>query len=143
MKEIITEININVEPEKVWKIIIDIEDYPNWNPLIRKLSGNLAVGNKLEALFQAPGLKARTFKVTLVKLNTNTEFRWLGKLGGMGWLFSGDHYFILEKIDSGTRFIHGEKFSGLLIPFFKSLFKITEDGFNQMNLALKEKSEKK
>jgi len=41
MKKIETEIIINTTPERVWEILIDFENYPNWNPFIRAIVGDL------------------------------------------------------------------------------------------------------
>lgn len=61
----------------------------------------------------------------------------------MKGLFDGEHYFKLEKIDDNrTRFIQGEKFTGLLSGiFFKLIGEDTKSGFNEMNFALKKKAE--
>lgn len=34
-KEVKTEILIKAAPEKVWAILTNFENYPNWNPLFR------------------------------------------------------------------------------------------------------------
>jgi uncharacterized protein YndB with AHSA1/START domain len=39
MKEIKTEIIINSKPEKVWSILTDFKNQPNWNPFISNISG--------------------------------------------------------------------------------------------------------
>jgi hypothetical protein len=39
MKEIITEIIIDTKPEKVLEVLTGFENYPTWNPLIQKISG--------------------------------------------------------------------------------------------------------
>jgi hypothetical protein len=36
--------------------------------------------------------------------------------------FDGEHHFILESFEGGTRFLHEESFSGLLIAFFPKSF---------------------
>ncbi len=59
-------------------------------------------------------------------------------------LFDGEHSFILENITHDkTLFIQKEKFNGILVPFFSSLLKDTESGFQMMNQALKQISEEK
>jgi hypothetical protein len=58
-------------------------------------------------------------------------------------LFDGEHYFILKPNEKGTTdFIHGEKFSGILVPFFKGMLKKTQEGFELMNQELKILSER-
>ena len=91
-KELYTEIEINAAPEKVWRILTDFEAYPNWNPFIKKIKGNLAVGEKLEVFIQPSGAKGMTFKPTLLTVEKEKELRWLGKLFVSG-LFDGEHFF--------------------------------------------------
>ncbi len=39
--EIKTEILISASPEKVWAILNDFGNYPNWNPFITSLTGDV------------------------------------------------------------------------------------------------------
>jgi uncharacterized membrane protein len=36
-KLLYTEIVINIIPENVWKVIMDFEKYPTWNPFIKSI----------------------------------------------------------------------------------------------------------
>lgn len=70
------------------------------------------------------------------------ELRWRGSLPIPG-LFTGEHYFLLTSPAAGkTHLVHGENFTGLLIPLLGGLLKATETGFNDMNKALKERVER-
>jgi hypothetical protein len=70
------------------------------------------------------------------------ELRWRGKLLIPG-LFDGEHYFRLEPLPGGaTKLVHGENFSGLLVPMFRrSLEHGTRAGFVMMNEALRTRVE--
>ena len=102
----------------------------------------MKVGSQLKVLIEPPGGKAMTFKPTVKILEPKTEFRWLGNLLMPG-IFDGEHIFQLEQInDNKTKFIQRENFNGLLVPlFWKSLNSNTRRGFEDMNIALKEKVE--
>ncbi|MEX0812069.1 MAG: SRPBCC domain-containing protein [Chitinophagales bacterium] len=142
MKNIQTEILINAEPEKVWQVLTDFEKHPSWNPLIKSIKGEKAVGEKLTVFLQAPGGKGMTFKPVVLEFEPNKEFRWKGKLGIKG-IFDGEHYFLLEKQgEKQTRFVHGENFSGFLVPLMGGILKDTKKGFELMNEALKGECEK-
>ena len=82
------------------------------------------------------------FKPTVLKADTNQEFRWKGHLFVKG-LFDGEHFFKLEETAEGhTRFIHGENFSGILSGMvLKKVGKATRAGFAAMNEALKNQVE--
>jgi hypothetical protein len=40
-KQLSSEILINSSAENVWAIITDFPSYPNWNPFIRRLTGEI------------------------------------------------------------------------------------------------------
>ena len=141
MKQIESEIIIQAIPETVWAILMDFNLYPDWNPFIKSISGPQEVGKKIKAQIQPPGGSAMTFTPTILVCDRNKELRWLGKLGIKG-IFDGEHYFLLQSTgENQTRFVQGERFSGLLIPFMGRIFAATQQGFEQMNQALKEKAE--
>jgi hypothetical protein len=141
MKTIQTEIEIHATPEITWKILMDFDHYPEWNPFIKSIAGEQMVGSQLTAFIQPPGQKGMTFTPIVLKCEAHEEFRWLGKLWGGGF-FNGEHYFILNKLGTNsTQFIHGEKFTGILVGLLSGLLKKTKNGFEAMNKALKEKAE--
>jgi hypothetical protein len=142
MKELKTEIEINGSTEKVWEVLTDFSSFPEWNPFIKRIEGELKIGAQLKVLIEPPGGKAMTFKPIVKILKPKSEFWWLGSLLMPG-IFDGEHIFQLEQInDNKIKFIHRENFSGLLVPlFWKSLNRNTRQGFEEMNKALKEKVE--
>jgi hypothetical protein len=58
-------------------------------------------------------------------------------------VFDGEHTFSIEPLeDNRVRFIQREAFKGLLVPLFaRSLETNTQQGFEEMNHALKERAE--
>jgi hypothetical protein len=71
------------------------------------------------------------------------QLRWLGRVVLPG-IFDGEHFFQIEPLDQGrrTRFIQGERFTGLLVPLLrKNLDRGTREGFEAMNQALKARVE--
>jgi hypothetical protein len=142
MKEIKTEIVINSNPDKVWSILTNFEKHPEWNPFIKTISGKKKVGEQLIVKIQPPGGGGMTFKPLILKYEKNKEFRWIGKLLFKG-IFDGEHYFkIVDNSNGTTTFIHGEKFSGLLVSLFSKTLDKTKSGFELMNESLKRESEK-
>ena len=91
-----------------------------------------------------PGGMGMTFKPTVLKAEQNRELRWLGRLP-VPSLFDGENSFIIEPLEAGqTRFVHGERFTGVLVPMLglMGLFKNTMRGFEGMNQALKARAER-
>ena len=143
MKNIQTEILINTDITKVWDILMNFDGYPKWNPFITSISGEPKLGARLTVSVKPPGGKGMTFKPTILTLETNKEFRWKGKLGITG-IFDGEHYFILEFLKKDqTKFIHGEKFSGLLVTLVGKMLDKTQKGFQLMNESIKNECERK
>jgi hypothetical protein len=142
MSTITTEIIIDASKEVVWKVLMDFAAYQEWNPFIKQIVGDRAVGNQLSVQIQPPGQKDMQFTPQILVCEQDEEFRWLGKLGVKG-LFDGEHYFRLEAIaDQQTKFIHGENFSGLFTGIILSMIgKNTRLGFIAMNEALKNRVE--
>lgn len=140
-KEINTEIRINSTPEKVWQVLTNFENYPNWNPFIRSISGEKIVGEKLATEILPPNRKLMKFKPVVLTFNSNKELRWLGS-GPIKGIFDGEHYFkIIEQQDGSVKFEHGERFSGILVGLMPKLLIDTKLGFEQMNEALKNECE--
>ena len=144
MRELKTEIEINGSIDAVWEILTDFNSYPEWNPFIKKIEGELKVGAQLKVYIEPPGGKGMTFKPIVKRLEPKTEFKWLGHFLIPG-IFDGEHIFQLEQInDNKIKFIHSEKFNGLLVPlFWRSLISNTKQGFEEMNKALKNGVESK
>ncbi len=142
MKNIQTEILISTDITKVWDVLMNFDSYPKWNPFITSISGEPKLGNRLTVSINPPGGKGMTFKPNILTLESNKEFRWKGKLGING-IFDGEHYFILEYLDKDiTKFIQGEKFSGLLVPLVGKMLDKTRKGFQLMNESIKNECER-
>ncbi len=142
-KEIRSEIEIEASAEKVWQHLTDFESFPEWNPFMRKASGKVKAGERIEVFLQLPEGKGMTFRPKLLKVEPNRELRWLGRLG-IPRLFDGEHIFTIEQVEEGrVRFFQREKFRGFLAPLFLAMIKSsTLQGFEEMNQALKERAEK-
>ena len=136
-----TKIDIDASPESVWALLSDLSSYPNWNPFIREASGTLAAGERLDLELQPARGRAMRFRPTVLAAEPNRELRWRGRLVAPG-VFDGEHRFAIERTASGSRLVHEERFTGLLVPFLaRSLRRGTLPGFELMNRAVKERVE--
>lgn len=134
-----TQINIKSSPDKVWAVLTNFKNYPNWNPFIQSIEGEVTMGKRFNAVIQAPNNKAMKFSPKVLVFDPYKEFKWIGHLLIKG-LFDGEHRFqLVANSDGSTTFIQSEKFTGLLVPLFKSMLeKDTLLGFQLMNNKLKE-----
>ena len=136
--EIFTEILIEAQPKKVWEILTDFENYPEWNSFVKSIEGNIKVGNIISVRIEPPNGNGLTFKPVVVAYDPPKELRWLGKFFIKG-VFDGEHQFKLVDNKNGTTtFIQSETFTGILVSLFKNNLNNTKIGFEQMNLELKE-----
>ncbi len=142
--EIITSIKIQAKVDEVWNVLMDFEKHSTWNPFIRSIAGIPSVGNRINIHLGPANTKGMKFQPIVEIFEVNKIFQWQGHLFIKG-LFDGQHRFELKAIDEqNTLLIHSEKFKGILVPIFKkSLEQDTRIGFEQMNIALKERVENK
>jgi hypothetical protein len=142
MIEITTDIEIEATPERVWSILTDFPAHPQWNPFVRSIEGKPEIGERLKISVQPVGGKGMTFRPTVLVATPNQELRWLGRFLLPG-IFDGEHYFRVVPLGPHkVRFIHGEKFSGILVALAKSgLEGGIRSGFIAMNTALKTRAE--
>ena len=141
MKEIRTEIIINTSKEKVWNVLTNFREYPEWNPFIRSLEGQAVKDTRLVTTLQLEDRKPMVFKPIVTVLDELRKFEWLGTTPLN--VVNGRHFFIVEEInEKKVKFIHGEQFTGILArPFHKRLAEPTQRGFIEMNKALKVRAE--
>ena len=142
-KQLSSEMIIDSSANRVWELITDFGNFPRWNPLMRRATGKIKTGEKLEIFIQPSGTKGMTFHPKVLKVDPNHELRWLGRLY-LPWLFDGEHALIIEpSSENSVKFIQREKFTGLLVPFARSLLRDTQRGFEEMNRALKQQAEQR
>jgi hypothetical protein len=141
-KQLMTSIEIDAPQNVVWEILTEFERFDLWNPFIRSIDGKAAPGNKLTIKIKPPGGNIMTFRPVVLAAEPGKELRWLGRVLFPG-IFDGEHRFQIELLgDRRVRFVHSEKFSGLLVSlFWRSLDTQTRRGFEEMNQALKLRSE--
>ena len=141
VRNITHTIEIDAAPETVWRELADTGSYPDWNPFVRRLDGDLEESSRLEVEITPPGGRGMTFRPTVLAARPGRELRWLGRFLVRG-LFDGEHSFEIEPLDGGrSRFIQSERFSGLLVRPLGGTLERTRRGFEAMNRALKARAE--
>ena len=69
------------------------------------------------------------------------ELRWLGRVGAPR-VFDGEHRFAIAPTAGGSRLVHEERFSGVLVPLLaRSLRRDLPAAFERANRALKARAE--
>jgi hypothetical protein len=143
MKEIHDEIIINVDPVRVWEVIMDFNSYPGWNSLI-EISGVAQEGEHLDITIKPPDEEEVTYRAEVLKLDPEREFRWQENMWKDDLAFISEHYIILEPmLNKTTKLIHGIKFTGILTPDIENYIDDNiRRGVDEFDLALKHESEK-
>jgi len=142
MKQLDNELEINASAERVWQLLTDFASFPQWNPFIQHVSGELERGAQLEVTLQPSGTHATTIRPMVLKAEPNRELRWIGRLLIPG-LIDDEHIFTIEPLDANrVRFTQREIFTGLLASFHgRSRNADTRRGFREMGQALKLRAE--
>ncbi|BDD80727.1 hypothetical protein TPB0596_04900 [Tsukamurella pulmonis] len=131
-------IEIAASPAEVWRVLVDLEDYPRWNPFVIRAAApdGLMVGNALDVRIRNDGSETG-FRPEVLAVDVEREIRWVGRVLVPG-LLDGEHSFRLEPVPGGTRFTQGERFRGVLVPLVGSSIDVG-DGFAAMNSALRDR----
>jgi hypothetical protein len=142
VKELRTEVEVEAPAERVWQVLTDFQRYPEWNPQIIRIIGELRRGATLQFEGRTGEKGTMKFRPALLVVEPNCELRWLGRLWLPG-LFDGEHRFQIDPLGEGrVRFRQSEQFRGLLVPLLWLLIgRSTEQGFRAMNAALKARAE--
>ncbi|MBM4404981.1 MAG: SRPBCC domain-containing protein [Chloroflexi bacterium] len=138
MLRIHTAIEIAAPPERIWHEITSLDQWAQWNPIMTRASGVVAVGRRVK-VYIAPV----TYKVRVTEVVPNRVFRWVGKRLIQGFM-DGGHAFLITPLEGGrVRLEHTEQFTGMLVPLLNlvGLGRITRNGFEKMNAALKRRCE--
>jgi hypothetical protein len=137
MKTVSATTQIDAPPMAVWAVLADLSRYPEWNPLIREASGQLAAGERitLRAVNPANG-RLMTVKAKIVAADPGAELRWASSVPG---IMTGEHSFVLTPLDGGTRLAQTEIYGGLLAATVS--VPRTETSFQALNEALKQLAE--
>ncbi|MDH5250899.1 MAG: SRPBCC domain-containing protein [Cyclobacteriaceae bacterium] len=143
MREIRTEIEIAAPLTKVWSILTDFDHWKDWNPIVNQAGGAASAGSKLNITMRGKdGKDANKYMPVITTFEKPKSFRWRAKMMA-GFLFTNDKAFELEETAAGTRLIHTEAFSGMLVPlFWNKLEAGVSPMLKSMNNALKTLAEK-
>jgi hypothetical protein len=114
---------------------MDFPSHADWDPMVHSISGETALGSRLEVKIAMKSGRVMTFRPKVVEYEPGRRFAWQGKLGVRG-LFDGLHRFEVRPSGSGTTFVHSEEFRGILPPVLKRLLGDTHSLMELMNDAL-------
>jgi hypothetical protein len=140
--EIATEAEIRASPAQVWAVLADTASYPQWNPFIVELHGDLVESATIQFRFVIPPAPRLPGTALVLKVASERELRWAGHFLAP-WLFRAEHYHLLTRSGGGgTLLRHGEIFSGLLAaPMWPLLRLFGRPVYVRFNQALRQRAE--
>jgi hypothetical protein len=144
MHELRSEIDIAAPAVKVWDILTNFNTWQEWNPIVNHAHGDASLNSKLSITMRGNnGKDGPKYKPNITNLDKPTFFRWRAKMMA-GFIFTNDKVFELKETGTGTRLIHKELFSGLLVKmFWNKLNNHVPSMLKSMNEAIKMLAEKK
>jgi hypothetical protein len=141
MKSLHAAVDIDAPAERVWQVVGDFERYPDWNPFIVRAAGEPRVGERLDITIAAPGMKPVSFRRRVFDYEQGRLIRWKGEFKLPG-LFDGRLALIVDPLDGGrSRFTTHEDVTGILLPFVGKVMTASQQGFELMARAVKERAE--
>lgn len=135
MRRLETDVHIEATPTQVWAVLVDFAAYPAWSPQLTVV-GRPERGQRLRVTAAAPGERGMRFSPRVLAAEPGRVLRWRGQLLVRG-LCDGVHEFVLSPQGAGTRLVHAEDFTGLLVPFLGGALEQTEQRMREQNQALK------
>ena len=137
-----TTLPIAASAETVWKILTDFERYPEWNPSLPSINGELRAGNTVALTLGMPGRPSPKVKAKFGDVAPGRRLTWHGNAGA-DWLFAGDREFVIDAQRDGTvRFTHVEDVHGVLFPLFRAVMgSAIQRSHDAFNAALKKRAE--
>ena len=106
------EITINAEPDVIWDVLTNIEEWSNWNEKIKHPTINEEAGIGVSFTWKTNGSKIRS---QIHTFDSNKTLGWTGKTFGAKAI----HNWYLEPTNNGTKVIVKESMGGWLVRLFK------------------------
>lgn len=98
----------------MWKILTDLDSYPEPNPFICHAVGKAEIGKSIEIDFQ-PESKGLKLRCMIARRQPNRELSWKYHVIHP-LLFRGEHIFTVEPLgENRVCFIDREEFNGLFV----------------------------
>lgn len=136
-RQIRTEIDIDAPTRAVWECLVDFERYPQWNPMLEIHRIDRRPGGLVDFAVKLGKGRKTLFQARICSDDAPNRFAWRG---GNPFTVAGEHFFQLaENADGSTRFIHGERFSGLLLPTLWPRLSQSKRLYRRMNEALQQR----
>lgn len=129
---------IKAAPETIWSLLTNASAYPDWNPAVLGIAGEIAPGSQIRLTsIVNPN---REFKLTVNEFEPPHQMVWSDGMP-LG-LFKGERTFTVSVVDAGqSEFTMEEVYTGLLAPLITKSIPDMTDSFEQFADGLKAAAE--
>lgn len=125
---------IDAEPEVIWNLLTNAADYPNWNPAVLGIEGDIADGSRIQLTSIVN--PERQFKLNVTDVQPPNHMVWWDGMP-LG-LFKGVRTFdVVANGDGSSLFTMEEIYSGLMAPLITKSIPDQTDAFEQFADGLK------
>lgn len=135
-KSVHHEIIINASPEKVWSVLTDTDSYDSWNPVMKLLEGEIRESNRVKYRFTQDAENSSEIPSNVKKIIPNIL---LNQGGGLPFVLTFDHKYILEPLGNKTKLVIHEDYKGIGVNFWNPA--PVEAAYKRLNEAIKERVE--
>lgn len=143
-------ITIAAPAERVWQVLLDLDNYPQWNPFTWQIGTpeapdrRLCMGTPVDLYVRFARRGERLQREYVELLEPPLRVGW-GMTMGATFLLKTLREQRLEVVDENTcRYQTWDAFSGMLTPIVVSIFgKDIRDGFNAVAQGLKREAERR
>jgi hypothetical protein len=135
------KVEINAPIEHVWKILVDLEKYGDWNPFVPRMESTLIVGEPIIIYVQMNARSKFVEKELVTQVELHRRLAWRGTYPKI--LLNDERIQDLEPLENGNcSYYSYETFRGLASPLLMLAFKSDiQKGFDGVALALKRRAE--
>ena len=135
-KSVHHEETIHASSEQVWGVLIDMDQYPNWNPVMELIEGEVKEGNSVKYRFTQDANNISEITATVVKAHPN---KLLNQKGGIPLVLTYNHKYILEPEGNSTKVTIHEDYHGIGVNFWNP--EPVGAAYKRLNTALKNRVE--
>jgi demethylmenaquinone methyltransferase / 2-methoxy-6-polyprenyl-1,4-benzoquinol methylase len=143
VRSLAAQVEIEAPPERVWGVLTDFADYPDWNPFMFSVEGRPKVGQRLRITMQRPGGSVMRFGARVLVADPPRELTWVGEGPRAHWpgLLRGERRVVIDPLAGGQSLVRMRTtFTGLLSPLMVWLGRY-RTAFAEMEAALKSRAE--
>jgi len=133
---------INAPVEKVWDALVDVENYPRWNPFTTRVETTFVVGEPAILYVTMNGQHQRVQREEIITFEPPRKLVW-GTTIGASFILKSRRQQIIEALDAEqTQYRTDQTFAGLLAPLVMLLSRRDiQRGLDAVGAALKNYAE--